>query len=149
MAGRDIAWLESCMAGERCKCEAFHSVFYSHLIHVLLLHFLTFVPHSHTQTEYCWTAPKGPSVTLEQSSLLGVGGAGPAQLLKMWNVLEQPLQSRPGTQYAYVNANWIIAAYIIEQVDGVRKREACNICALPPQASALQPSSCHMCRFLA
>ena len=54
-------------------------------------------------------------MTFAQTTVLGVGAAGPVQLLKFWNVLGQPLQSEPGKEYAYVNSNWIIAAYILEQ----------------------------------
>jgi hypothetical protein len=37
-------------------------------------------------------------------------------VLKLLRVFERPLETRPGSAYAYVNVNWVIAGYIVEQV---------------------------------
>jgi hypothetical protein len=45
-----------------------------------------------------------------------VGGFSTAGILKLAGFLKQPLELKPGTGYSYVNANFMIAGYIVEKV---------------------------------
>lgn len=47
-------------------------------------------------------------------------------VLKLLRVFERPLETRPGTAYAYVNVNWVIAGYIVEQVSPDAAAAACS-----------------------
>ncbi len=47
-----------------------------------------------------------------------IGGAGPAAYFAAGGYWDMPLESRPGAAYKYVNANFQLAAYVIEKVGG-------------------------------
>ena len=51
-----------------------------------------------------------------QLVVLQIGGVSIAGVLKLLGFLKQPLEFRPGTGYSYVNANFMIAGYIVEKV---------------------------------
>jgi len=73
------------------------------------------------QLAYCLTAP-GPSELKFSSSdmmTLQIGGFNIAGVLKLLGFLKQPLEFRPGTGYSYVNANFMIAGYIVEKLSGM------------------------------
>lgn len=44
------------------------------------------------------------------------GAAGPAAYFAAEGYWDMPLESAPGTAYRYVNANFQLAAYIVEKV---------------------------------
>lgn len=57
------------------------------------------------------------AVLINGSSFVGeVGGRGPAEYFAAQGYWDMPLEWEPGRGYEYVNANFQLAAYLVEKV---------------------------------
>lgn len=52
-----------------------------------------------------------------------VGANRTADIIKQYGFLQQPLESKPGAAYSYVNANFMIGGYIVEKVGAEQQPE--------------------------
>lgn len=69
--------------------------------------------------DYCWGGPKGYTMPINEASWLAQGARPLSQYIMTTGLFDYPLAFAPGTNYDDNNNNFVIAAYIVEQISGM------------------------------
>ncbi|PRW44385.1 beta-lactamase transpeptidase [Chlorella sorokiniana] len=71
------------------------------------------------QRQYCFTDDQTALLINGSSSVGEIGGRGPADYFAAQGYWDMPLEWEPGEGYEYVNANFQLAAYLVEKISGL------------------------------
>lgn len=71
------------------------------------------------QSEYCIPGDKWSTMINDSLTATMTGGSSPAQFFVASGTYDAPLEAMPGTEYQYVNANFLLATYLIEKVSNM------------------------------